>query len=218
MLAEIRTFGQGIIIADQIPTKLASDTIKNTNLKLVHRTVMEEDREAMGHAMNMTPEQVEYLSSLSRGVAAVYAEGDNRPKLVKMPLMEDKQKEVTRDELISQIRRNVYDTLGNYDDQKKCFVGCSFCRNSEKCEAVKLASSQKYAQLSEDIKSKVQGHFSRKENVLSAILGIEKILEKTGVALSNDEKYCMACDLMDQNNYDEDLHVRVARNLSKKLD
>lgn len=218
MLAEIRTFGQGIIIADQIPTKLASDTIKNTNLKLVHRTVMEEDREAMGHAMNMTPEQVEYLSSLSRGVAAVYAEGDNRPKLVKMPLMEDKQKEVTRDELISQIRRNVYDTLGNYDNQKKCYVGCSFCRNSEKCEAIKLASSQKYAQLSEDIKRKVQGHFSRKENVLSAILGIEKILEKTGVALSNDEKYCMACDLMDQNNYDEDLHVRVARNLSKKLD
>lgn len=218
MLAEIRTFGQGIIIADQIPTKLASDTIKNTNLKLVHRTVMEEDREAMGHAMNMTPEQVEYLSSLSRGVAAVYAEGDNRPKLVKMPLMEDKQKEVTRDELISQIRRNVYDTLGNYDNQKKCYVGCSFCRNSEKCEEIKLASSQKYAQLSEDIKRKVQGHFSRKENVLSAILGIEKILEKTGVALSNDEKYCMACDLMDQNNYDEDLHVRVARNLSKKLD
>lgn len=31
LLAEIRTFGQGIIIADQIPTKIAPDTIKNTN-------------------------------------------------------------------------------------------------------------------------------------------------------------------------------------------
>ena len=38
LLAEIRTFGQGIMIADQIPTKLAPDTLKNTNLKIVHRT------------------------------------------------------------------------------------------------------------------------------------------------------------------------------------
>ena len=218
MLAEIRTFGQGIVIADQIPTKLASDTIKNTNLKLVHRTVMEEDREAMGHAMNMTPEQVGYLSSLSRGVAAVYAEGDNRPKLVKMPLMEDKKKDVTRDELIAQIKCNVYDKLGNYDEQKKCYVGCSFCRNSEKCEMIKSTSAQKYDQLSEDIKDRVQGHLKRKESVSSAILGIEKILKKTEVTLPNDEKYCMACSLMDQNGYDEELHVRVARSLSKVLD
>ena len=34
MLAEIRSYGQGILIADQVPTKLASDTIKNTNLSL----------------------------------------------------------------------------------------------------------------------------------------------------------------------------------------
>ena len=45
LLAEIRTFGQGIMIADQIPTKLAPDTLKNTNLKIVHRTVAKEDRE-----------------------------------------------------------------------------------------------------------------------------------------------------------------------------
>ena len=73
MLAEIRTFGQGILIADQIPTKLAPDTIKNTNLKIVHRTVMKDDREAIGHSMNMNESQIEYLSSLKRGCAAVYS-------------------------------------------------------------------------------------------------------------------------------------------------
>ena len=78
MLAEIRTYGQGIFIADQIPTKLAPDTIKNTNLKVVHRTVAREDRETIGQAMNMSEDQIEYLSSLPRGFAAVYAEGDNR--------------------------------------------------------------------------------------------------------------------------------------------
>ena len=60
MLAEIRTYGQGIFIADQIPTKLAPDTIKNTNLKIVHRTVAREDREAIGQAMNMSEDQIAY--------------------------------------------------------------------------------------------------------------------------------------------------------------
>lgn len=87
LLAEVRSFGQGILIADQVPTKLAPDTLKNTNLKIVHRVVTHDDREAIGRSMNMTEQQIEYLSALKRGFAAVYAEGDNRPKLVKMDLV-----------------------------------------------------------------------------------------------------------------------------------
>ena len=75
LLAEIRTFGQGILIADQIPTKLASDTIKNTNLKILHRTVAFKDRETIGRATNMSPEQIEYLSSLRCGYAADICRG-----------------------------------------------------------------------------------------------------------------------------------------------
>ena len=110
MLAEIRTFGQGIIIADQIPTKLAPDTMKNTNLKIVHRTVASEDREAIGKAMNMTERQIEYLSSLRRGYAAVYAEGDNRPKCVKMPYVENYY-HYDRQEVIKEVRKKVYDIV-----------------------------------------------------------------------------------------------------------
>ena len=126
LLAEIRTFGQGILIADQIPTKLAPDTIKNTNLKIVHRTVAQEDRETIGRAMNMRPEQIEYLSSLRRGYAAVYAEGDNRPKCVKLPLVTsfyDKQ----RQEVISEVRRKVYDIASGYDEIIDHHAGCSYC-------------------------------------------------------------------------------------------
>lgn len=126
LLAEIRTFGQGIIIADQIPSKLATDTIKNTNLKIVHRTVAQDDRETIGKAMNMTPEQIDYLSSLSRGFAAVYAEGDNRPKIVKLPLMTayyNKQ----RGEVIREVRKKVYSVAGNYDETVRFHAGCSFC-------------------------------------------------------------------------------------------
>lgn len=128
LLAEIRTYGQGILIADQIPTKLAPDTIKNTNLKIVHRTVALEDREAMGRAMNMTPEQIEYLSSLRRGYAAVYAEGDNKPKCVKLPLVTSYYNK-TRDQVIREVRGKVQNMAKDYDQIIHRHAGCSFCEH-----------------------------------------------------------------------------------------
>lgn len=128
MLAEIRTFGQGILIADQSPTKLASDTIKNTNLKIVHRTVALEDRETIGRAMNMTPEQIEYLSSLKRGYAAVYAEGDSRPKCIKLPLVESYYAK-DRSEVIYEVKKKVYDIAKNYDEVIHHHAGCSYCEH-----------------------------------------------------------------------------------------
>ena len=128
LLAEIRTFGQGILIADQIPTKIAPDTIKNTNLKIVHRTVALEDRETMGRAMNMDPEQIEYLSSLRRGYAAVYAEGDNKPKCVKLPLIQSYY-EKNRDEVIAEARKKVQDIAEGYDKVISHHAGCAYCEH-----------------------------------------------------------------------------------------
>lgn len=126
LLAEIRTYGQGIMIADQIPTKLAPDSIKNTNLKIVHRTVALDDRETIGNAMNMTQEQIEYLSSLPRGYAAIYAEGDNRPKCVKMPLVTDSHT-LTRAEVIAEVRAG--QRISSISDEafSRRHQGCAFC-------------------------------------------------------------------------------------------
>ena len=126
LLAEIRTFGQGIIIADQIPTKLAPDTIKNTNLKIVHRTVAREDRETIGMAMNMNQEQVEYLSSLPRGCAAVYAEGDNRPKCVLLPYVKA-DFEYDRAFVINEVRQKVQTIAAGYDQVINHHAGCAYC-------------------------------------------------------------------------------------------
>ncbi len=128
LLAEIRTYGQGIIIADQIPTKIAPDTIKNTNLKIVHRTVAFDDREAMGRAMNMSEEQIEYLSSLRRGYAAVYAEGDNMPKCVKFPLVEHYY-DKNRDEVIKEARNKAQGIADGYDVIVSNHVGCAYCEH-----------------------------------------------------------------------------------------
>ncbi len=85
MLAEIRAYGEGLVVAEQIPSKLARDVLKNTNLKVMHRIVARDDRELMSGAMNVKDEQGDAVASLQCGEAVVYAEGLKRPCLVQVP-------------------------------------------------------------------------------------------------------------------------------------
>jgi hypothetical protein len=75
MLAESRAYGEGLIVVEQIPTKLASDVIKNTSLKIIHRLVAETDRKLVGSMMNLTEEQQKYLTGLMPGEAVASSEG-----------------------------------------------------------------------------------------------------------------------------------------------
>lgn len=79
MLAEVRKYGAGLIIADQIPAKLIPDVIKNTHCKIVHRLFAEDDRRAMGEAMMMDEEQRAFLPNLSTGEAIVFCGGWHGP-------------------------------------------------------------------------------------------------------------------------------------------
>src|SRR5207237_161614 len=64
MLSEMRRYGQGVILAEQVPRKLAPDAIKNTNLKVMHRVVAADDRAILAGSANMTEEQSRRLSTL----------------------------------------------------------------------------------------------------------------------------------------------------------
>lgn len=85
LLAEVRAYGEGVVVVDQIPTKLASDVLKNTNLKVVHRLVAEDERRRVGGCMNMSEKQMRHLSTLRCGQAAVFAEGCPSAYLVQVP-------------------------------------------------------------------------------------------------------------------------------------
>lgn len=82
MLAEVRAYGLGVIVSDQIPGKLVPDVIKNTNLKIAHRIVAGDDRTLLAGAMAMSPTQAQDLSVLERGEAAVFSRKDDAPLLV----------------------------------------------------------------------------------------------------------------------------------------
>ncbi len=82
MLAETRKYGEGLIIAEQLPTKLVPDVLGNTGLKLMHRLTAKEDREVMGRAMRFTPFQEDHVAGLSQGQAALYATAMEAPVLI----------------------------------------------------------------------------------------------------------------------------------------
>ncbi|MFC7623079.1 ATP-binding protein [Microlunatus sp. GCM10028923] len=85
LLAEIRAYGEGLIIAEQIPSKLLPDVIKNTAVKIVHRLPAQDDRDAVGATMNLTEAQSDYLVTLPPGQAAVFTDGMDYPVLAAMP-------------------------------------------------------------------------------------------------------------------------------------
>jgi len=91
LLAEIRAYGEGIVVAEQIPSKILPDVIKNTALKVVHRLPAHDDRFTVGATMNLDETQSEYVVTLPPGRAAAFADGMDRPILVEMPLGEHRE-------------------------------------------------------------------------------------------------------------------------------
>lgn len=83
IMAEIRAFGEGMLIVDQSPTKIAEDVIKNSGTKIIHRIDHGEDIKMLQSAMLM-PENIIGFSSLSQGEALIRSDAMLRPCKVKI--------------------------------------------------------------------------------------------------------------------------------------
>lgn len=83
-IAEMRTFGEGFIIADQAPGLLDMAVIRNTNTKIILRLPDESDRVLVGKAAGLNDDQIVELSRLDTGVAAVYQNHWLEPVLCKV--------------------------------------------------------------------------------------------------------------------------------------
>lgn len=127
MIKTLRAKGESFIIVDQVPTELADDVIKNTNLKIAHRTVAADDKSVLGKTMNCTEDQEAYMTVLNRGEALVFSEGDYGPKLVKIPYA-GINKKMTREEILNLLLHNADKEEPLYDINPVCL----YC-NRSKC-------------------------------------------------------------------------------------
>jgi hypothetical protein len=111
ILAEIRSYGEGIIVADQIASKLHADVIKNTNVKIIHRTMDSEDRNIVGKSVNLNEDQILDIAELKKGEAIVHNRDVHQAFLVKID--EFKEKSTTLE--------HINDFYKNFEDDNKKF-------------------------------------------------------------------------------------------------
>ena len=69
ILSEVRAYGQGVLVVDQVPSRLIEDVVKNTNIKIVHKIVAADDSKLISEAMGLTDEQQGVIPRLSVGQA-----------------------------------------------------------------------------------------------------------------------------------------------------
>ena len=112
MLAEVRKYGESLIIADQIPNKLTPEVLKNTNTKIIHKLFAEDDKESVGNTMILEKEQKEFLSSLPTGRAVVFSQGWSKAVQVQIKLLtnttsdEEVDEQILKNSCINYYREN----------------------------------------------------------------------------------------------------------------
>lgn len=89
MIAEMRSYGQGVIVAEQIPSKLAPDVIKNSSNKIIHRLVAADDQELVANTIGLAGEDCLDLGTLTSGMALCHKEGMSLPVRVKIPMVNE---------------------------------------------------------------------------------------------------------------------------------
>lgn len=90
-IAEMRTYGEGFIIADQSPNAVDVSAIRNTNTKIIMRLPDEVDRRLVGKAAALKDEQLDEIAKLPKGVAVVYQNDWIEPVLCKVNKFEGKE-------------------------------------------------------------------------------------------------------------------------------
>ena len=85
MLAEIRSYGVGIVIADQSPRKVSTDVVALTDMKMVFRLVEATDKQIVADSMNMSEAQTQRLSRLKPGEAFLFFNRLDEPEEVITP-------------------------------------------------------------------------------------------------------------------------------------
>lgn len=122
MIAEIRSYGTGIIIADQKPSKVTDDIVANTNVKVAFRLTAPKERNIIKDSTDMSESNAEYLSKLGIGQAFVYFDMLNSPQLV--------QSEDTRDRdgiRISVSDDEIFDRSVYWKDKQKRLIPYREC-------------------------------------------------------------------------------------------
>lgn len=103
-IAEMRTYGEGFVIADQSPGAVDISAIRNTNTKIIMRLPDEQDCQLAGKAAALKDDQLDEIARLPKGVAVIYQNNWTEPVLCKINKFEGVEND-TNIKLVLRIER-----------------------------------------------------------------------------------------------------------------
>ncbi|SDB13819.1 ATP-binding protein [Butyrivibrio sp. INlla16] len=208
-IAEVRTYGEGFIIADQSPGLLDMSVIRNTNTKIIMRLPDAEDRNLVGKAANLNENQINELAKMPTGVAAIYQNDWLEPVLCKVDYTENDNYFVYKQEnfnnsdslRIKLIRRLLAKTAGERMDlnlsQAINEVIMSPLKSKTKIEAISALSRNGKAEKSEI--SSVIYDIICTEQMEKEAEGVDSIDEWKAVFVSANDSMIELLDENEQN-------------------
>ena len=114
-IAEMRTYGEGFIIADQSPSAVDISAIRNTNTKIIMRLPEENDRKMAGKSAALKEEQINEIARLPKGVAVIYQNDWIEAVLCKIDKFKDEEKEyIYKDEKTYNEKKKINSILINF--------------------------------------------------------------------------------------------------------
>ena len=101
MLAEVRAWGEGIVIADQLPTVMAQEVLKNTGLKIGLRITSADDRALLGSTMAANDRDLEQMATFAVGESLIFYEKLMRPFRMRIKKWKSELKDEAAEERIA---------------------------------------------------------------------------------------------------------------------
>lgn len=133
MLAEIRSYGTGIVIADQSPAAVGSEVIKNTDIKVIFRLVDSGDRKVIADTTNMTDLMRKYIPKLEVGQAFYSVSALHEPVLMQTP--DIRKKEGIR---LSVSDSEIRERAEYWKGHQQYLIPYDECRYSEICKTCSM--------------------------------------------------------------------------------
>ncbi|MDR4077739.1 MAG: hypothetical protein Q3W83_07405, partial [Ruminococcus sp.] len=174
MLAEVRALGEGIVIADQLPTAMAPEVLKNTGLKLGHRITAQDDRNLLGSTMSASADQLEEQGTFGTGQALIFYE--NLLKPFKMRVCEW-EKGVSKKKYDSPTNKQLFEHLKNNETYKALLK-----RSASIMQEKMKVEFDVYRQQAETVKKDINKKFAEITVISGNIANLERKLNRLSEA------------------------------------
>ena len=206
MLAEIRSYGVGIIIADQSPRKVSSDVVALTDIKMVFRLVESADKQIIADSTNMTETQIRRMAKLRQGEAFLFFHKLDEPEEV-----------ITSD---YRLEKNIKITLSDESIQKlstywndkaemlRPYPQCTLCRYCQKsCDYSRRILAREISRriFNKNIKAQSKD-FSAVKKVFSHI-STTIVSELNGEPFSSELRACVKVHLWRRIRYGTSFNI-----------